>query len=212
MCRRVALRSSLRITLALLIGVALLPAPCVSMLVSARGQGQGRGPRTGPPPRPGKPEGALPDLDDVKNESSIKREPPAPIHSTIRSQRNSGRPWDGRRVGDAPPRDSDHAGARGPTLRSHARRRVRALPLLYEDQFIQNFFNVALARGATYDETLYWNYQLRAGYNENAWSLKSAAIELGRTLFESAAYAARGRDVMRRLPKQGCMKTIKAVL
>jgi len=89
MCRRVALRSSLRIILVLLIGVALLPAPCVSMLVSAMGQGQGRSPRTGPPPRPGKPEGVFPDLDDVK--SSIEREPPAPIPSTIRSQRNSGR-------------------------------------------------------------------------------------------------------------------------
>jgi len=193
MCRRVVLRSSLRITLVLLIGVALLPAPCVSMLVSAMGQGQGRSPRTGPPPRPGKPEGVLPDLDDVKNESSIEREPPAPIPSTIRSQRNSGKPWDGRRVGD-PPRDSDHAGGRGQTLHSHARRRMRVLPLLYEDQFIQNFFNVALVRSATSEETLYWNYQLRAGYNESAASLKSAAIELGRTLFESAAYAARGRD------------------
>ncbi len=71
---------------------------------------------------------------------------------------------------------------------------MRTLPLLYEDQFIQNFFNVALVRSATSEETPYWNYQLRAGYNESAWSLKSAAIELGRTLFESAAYAARGRD------------------
>jgi YD repeat-containing protein len=192
MCRRVALRSSLRITLVLLIGVALLPAPCVSLLVNAMGQGQGRGPRTAPP-RPGKPEGAFPDLDDVKKESSIEREPPTPIPSTIRSQRNSGKPWDGRRVGD-PPREPDHAAARGQTLRSHARRRMKVLPLLYEDQVIQNFFNVTLARTATYEETLYWNYQLRAGYNESAVSLKLAAIELGRTLFESAAYAARGRD------------------
>jgi hypothetical protein len=153
MCRRVALRSSLRITLVLLIGVALLPAPLASMLVSAMGQGQGRGPRTGPPPRPGKPEGAFPDLDDVKHESSIEHEPPAPIPSTIRSQRNSGKPWDGRRVGDPPPRDSDHASARGQTLRSHARRRMRALPLLYEDQFIQNFFSVALTTYTDYYNT-----------------------------------------------------------
>jgi len=194
MCRRVALRSSLRITLVLLLGIALLPVPCVSMLVSA--VGQGRSPRTGPPPRPGKPEGTFPDLDDVKKESRREREPPAPIPSTIRSQRNSGKPWDGRRVGD-PPRDTDHVGARGQTdqtLRSHARRRMRVLPLLYEDQFIQNFFNVALVRNANNEETLYWNYQLRAGYNDSAVSLKLAAIELGRTLFESAAYAARGRD------------------
>ncbi|HJT26829.1 MAG TPA: hypothetical protein VJ784_05390 [Pyrinomonadaceae bacterium] len=190
MCRRVALGSSLRIALVLLTGLALLPVPRVSMFVSA--MGQGRGPQTAPPPRPGKPEGELPDLDDVKHESSIEREPPAPIPSTIRSQRNSRKPWDGRRVGD-PPRDSDQAGARGQTLRSHARRRMRVLPVLYEDQFIQNFFNVALVRSATSEETLYWNYQLRAGYNESAWSLKSAAIEFGRALFESAAYAARGR-------------------
>src|SRR5215213_8443741 len=135
MCRRVALRSSLRITLVLLIGIALLPAPCVSMLVSA--VGQGRGPRSAPPPRPGKPEGAFPDLDDVKNESSIERESPAFFLTMRRPPRNSGKPWDGRRVGD-PPRDSDHAGVRGQTLRSHARRRMRVLPPQYEDQFIQN--------------------------------------------------------------------------
>ena len=74
MCRRVALRSLLRIALVLLIGVALLPVPCVSIMVSALGQGQGRGPRTAPP-RPGKPEGMFPDLDEVKHESSIEREP-----------------------------------------------------------------------------------------------------------------------------------------
>ena len=97
MCARVALRSSLRIGFVLFIGIALLPAPYVSILVSAVGQGQSqdRGQRTAPP-RPGKPEGAFPNLDDVKNESLIEREPPAPIPSTIRSQRNSGRPWDGR--------------------------------------------------------------------------------------------------------------------
>src|ERR1044072_3084945 len=163
MCRCIALRSSLRITLVLLIGVALLPAPCVSMLVSAMGQGQRRGPQTGPSPRPGKPEGALPDLDDVKREAAIEREPPAPIPSTIRSQRNSGKPWDGRRVGDPePPRGVDHGG--GQTLRAHARRRLTSPPLLYEDQFIQNFFTLGLARSAAYDETLYWNYQFRAAY------------------------------------------------
>jgi YD repeat-containing protein len=168
----------------LLIGVALLPAPCVSLLVSAMGQGQSPGHRT-PPPRPGKPEGTLPDLDDVKNESSIEREPAAPIPSTIRSQRNSGTPWDGRRVGDPePPRGQLHA---------HARRRMRVLPLLYEDQFIQNFFSVALLRSATYEETLYWNYQFRAAYNDSAVAVKQAVLELGRTVFESAAYAARQR-------------------
>ncbi len=195
MCRRVALRSLLQIALVLLIGVALLPVPCVSIIVSALGQGKNQGAnRRVVPPRPGKPEGTFPDLDEVKNESSIEREPPAPVPSTIRSQRNSGKPWDGRRVGD-PPRESDHAGTHGQTLRAHARRRLRVPPPpLIEDQFTQNFFNIALARSATSEETPYWNYQLRAAYNDSAEALKLAAVELGRTLFESAAYAARGRD------------------
>ena len=196
MCARVALRSSLRIGLILLIGIALLPAPFVSILVSAVGQGRGqdRGRRTAPP-RPGKPEGTFPNVEDIQNESRLEREPPAPIPSTIRSQRNSGKPWDGRRVGDPePPRGEDYPGPQGQTLRAHARRRHAAPLLLYEDQFIQNFFSLGFARSATYDETLYWNYQFRAAYNQSAESLKFAAIELGRTVFESATYAVRSRD------------------
>jgi hypothetical protein len=50
MCPRVVLRSSLRIVLVLLIGIALLPAPFVSLLVSAMGQGQSER-RPSPPPR-----------------------------------------------------------------------------------------------------------------------------------------------------------------
>src|SRR5690349_11111533 len=193
MCPRV----SLRIALVLLLLFALLPVPCVSILVEA--MGQSRGPRTAPP-RPGKPEGVLPDLDDVKIESSIEREPPAPVPSTVRSPRNSGQPWDGRRVGDPfPNRGSDQAQVvrlerKSKSLRSHARKH-RALPFtMYEDQFIQNFFTVALLRSATYDETLYWNYQYRAAYNDSAVAVKHSTIELGRTIFESAAYAARQRD------------------
>ncbi len=188
MCVRVALRASLRIAFVLFVVIALLPVPCVSILVSAVGQGQSQ---RHPPPRPGKPEGEFPTIDDMQSESRIEREPPAPIYSTIRSHRNSGKPWDGRRVGDP---DVDHAGGRGQTLRAHARRRVRVPPAMYEDQFIQNFFALGLARSATSDETLYWNYQFRAAYNDSAASLKLAAIELGRTVFESAAYAARNRD------------------
>jgi hypothetical protein len=185
MCFRVALHSLLRFALVLFIGVALLPVPCVSIIVNALAQGQSQDHRqtNGPPPRPGKPEGTFPNLEDVQNESLIEREPPAPIPSTVRTQRNSGKPWDGRRVGDPePPRGLDHGG--GPTLRAHARRRVTSPPLLYEDQFIQNFFTLGWARSATNDETLYWNYQLRGAYNQGSESLKNAAIELGRTLYE----------------------------
>ena len=95
MCFRVALRSSLRIALVLFIGLALLQVPFISILVSAMGQGQsdGHSRRNGPPPRPGKPEGTFPNLEDVQNESLIEREPPAPIPSTVRTQRNSGKPF-----------------------------------------------------------------------------------------------------------------------
>jgi len=176
----------------LFVGIALLPVPWVSIVSSALGQAQTQGrSHRDPPPRPGKPEGRFPNVEDVQSESLIEREPPAPIDSSVRSQRNSGKPWDGRRVGD-PPRDSDHEVARSQTLRAHARRRLASPPLMYEDQFIQNFFTFGLARSAIYDETLYWNYQFRAAYNNSAASLISA-LELGRTVFESAAYAARNR-------------------
>jgi hypothetical protein len=53
MCSRRTLYSSLRIVFVLFVGVALLPVPCVSMLVSALAQGQSQGHRQGnPPPRP----------------------------------------------------------------------------------------------------------------------------------------------------------------
>src|SRR6185503_2012935 len=39
-----------------------------------------------------------------------------------------------------------------------------------------------------------WNYLLRAGYAQNQTSLKLAAIELGKTLFESASYLGRTRN------------------
>src|SRR5215213_1613431 len=125
MCVRLSLHSSLRIAIALLIGVALLPVPWVSMLVSVMSQGHNQ---RSAPPRPGKPEGTFPNLDDVQNESLIEREPPVSMPSTIRSQRNSGKPWDGRRVGD--PEPSRDVGARGQTLRAHARHRFAPRPVL----------------------------------------------------------------------------------
>jgi len=43
MCFRVARSSLLRIALVLFVGLALLPVPCLSMLVSALAQGQSQG-------------------------------------------------------------------------------------------------------------------------------------------------------------------------
>jgi len=61
---RRSLPSSLRIAIVLLVGLALLPSPFVSMLVSAlaQGQSQGHSQRNGPPPRPGTPEATLPSI------------------------------------------------------------------------------------------------------------------------------------------------------
>lgn len=189
----IAQNFSLRIILSFSVCVALLLLPCVQLLVSEASQGQSAAHSARPRHR--KPEGAFPDLEDVKSESQVEREAPAPIHSTMRSPKLSEKPWNGRRVGDPETQPSPSDQPEKKTQRAHARRRVTpASPPMYEDQFIQNFFNLALLRGTTYEETLFWNYQMRAAYNQSQTSLKLAAIELGKTVFESASYAARGRD------------------
>jgi YD repeat-containing protein len=103
----------------------------------------------------------------------------------MRSKRNDGKPWDGRRVGDPPLQDQ--------TRHAHARKRTTPPPLP-DDQFVQNFFTWALLRSPNGTEPTYWYNQLRVAYGRGQTSLKLAAIELGRTLFESAEYAGRNRD------------------
>ena len=189
---KIAQNFTLRLTLSFTICAALLLLPGVLLLVSEASQGQsaGRSAR----PRHKKPEGTFPDLEEVKNEANVEREAPPPIPSTRRAKRNEGKPWDGRRVGDPepPPGQQDHAEKQ--TRRAHARRRVSPPPVIPDDQFVQNFFSWALARSANSNETTYWFDQLRVGYGQGQESLKLAAIELGRTLFDSAEYAARNRD------------------
>ncbi len=192
---RIGRNSALQIVVPLTLCAGLFLMPIGSLLQGTAAQTQTAS-RTAPP-RSNRPEGILPNLDEIKNESHLRREGPAPIPSTMRSQKNEGKPWDGRRVGqpftenqwDQLALNRNHKRMR----RSHARARMNPPPL-YEDQFIQNFFSLALGRNTTYEETLYWNYLLRAGYGQSFTSLKLAAIELGKTLFESAAYAARNRD------------------
>jgi len=190
---QIAQNFTLRLILSFTVCASLLLLPSVSLLSEAS-QGQSTGVVSNARPRHKKPEGILPDLEDVKNESYVERETPPPIPSTVRARRNEGKPWDGRRVGDpgTQQRPVDQPDEERQTRRAHARRRAFPPPL-YEDQFIQNFFSLVLPRTPTYDETLYWNYLLRAGYNQNQTSLKLAAIELGKTLFESASYLARNR-------------------
>ena len=67
-------------------------------------------------------------------------------------------------------------------------------PLVLDDQFVQDFFTWAVVRSAYSNESTYWYDQLRVAYGQGQTSLKLAAIELGRTLFESAEYAARNLD------------------
>ena len=188
-----AQRSALRISIAFVICLALIPIPIVLQVV--HGQGQRRG-QVGHP-RPDKPEGELPDLGEVQNESQLEREPLPPVHSNTRSRKNEGRPWDGRRVGDPDlPRDSDHATAQRSKRRrlsAHARRMSVPPPVL-DDQFTQNFFTWALVRNPSSAETTYWLDQLRVASGQGQGSLKLAAVEFGRTLFESAEYAARNRN------------------
>lgn len=196
---RTAFRSIIRILIVLVICAALLPLPSFSWLVSEAAQGPGSVDKG--EPRREKPDGELPDLNDVENESSVERESPGPIHSTIRSQKNEGQPWDGRRVGDPEtPRNLDQASTTGSTatdrkrtLRAHARRSP-APPPVPDNQFVQNFFTWALVRNPTTLETTYWHDQLRVGHGQGQSSLKLAAIEMSRTLFESAEYAARNRN------------------
>jgi len=64
-----------------------------------------------------------------------------------------------------------------------------------ETQFIQDFFTWALpAHSLTQNEQNYWNDILRAAYPQGPAAMQNAVRELGMTLFESADYAARGRD------------------
>ncbi|HJP93641.1 MAG TPA: DUF4214 domain-containing protein [Pyrinomonadaceae bacterium] len=187
-----AQRYTLHLVVTVTICISFLPLSDISWLVrvAAQGQGAGRGPR----PRPGKPEATLPDLEDAQSELQIEREPVAPIPSTMRSKKNSGKPWDGRRVGDPfdqPPGQSSV----GEIRRAHARRRMHPPPPpVLDDQFVQNFFTWALARNPASNETTYWYDQFRVASGQGQTSLKSAGIELGRTLFESAEYAARNRS------------------
>ena len=215
MYRRLARRLTPHTLVALTISIALLSLPGVSLLISGSAQGQHEERRA--KPKPGKPEGELPDLEDVKNESSIEREAPPPIPSTVRSKKNPLQPWDGRRVGDPGTQGAlDHnrtqRGSAGSNLASNSKRftephskqtrrahgRARLIPpppsAIPESQFVQNFFTWALVRSPFSNETTYWHDQLRVAHANSQTALKLAAIELGRTLFESAEYAARNRD------------------
>ncbi len=89
-----------RSCLSLIICTSLLVIPDGLLRLSNAAQGHSED-RKGRP-KPGKPEGEWPNLEEVKH-AGFEREAPPPIPSTIRSKRNGGKPWDGRRVGDTDP-------------------------------------------------------------------------------------------------------------
>ena len=60
-------------------------------------QGQGQRPKREGQPRPGRPEGVFPDLEEVRRQSNVERKPAGPIHSTIRSPKSPLNPWNGRK-------------------------------------------------------------------------------------------------------------------
>jgi YD repeat-containing protein len=190
----VAHRSAVQILLGLTLCASLLLGPNAMFLSSvASAQGENPSSKRESRPKPGKPEGNLPDLEDVQDESHIEREPAAPIPSTLRSPKVPLNPWNGKRVGD-PGTQTGLGQAINRTRRAHAGRRAFAPPSVLDDQFITNFFTWAVLRSPSGDEPTFWKDQLRVAYGQGQTSLKLAAVELGKTLFESAEYAARNRN------------------
>jgi YD repeat-containing protein len=190
----VTLRTPLTIALVFLISFALIPVPWLSLFTRVTAQSLGKSSERTARPSPGKPEGVLPDLEEVQRESRLERDSPAPVPSTIRSSKNPQQPWNGRRVGDPlPDGASDHPLERSHSRRAHARKRVSP-PILFDDQFVQNFFTWAVLRSPNSSEAIFWNDQFRVAYAQGQTPVKLVAVALGKTLFESAEYAARNRD------------------
>ncbi|HKR20961.1 MAG TPA: DUF4214 domain-containing protein, partial [Pyrinomonadaceae bacterium] len=184
---------SLRLVLGLTISASLLLAPNASFLfdgVAVRAQNAAS--RREGKPKPGKPEGDLPNLEDTQNESHVERQPGQPVHSNIRSPRVPLKPWNGRRVGD-PGTRGEVGQLRNRVRRAHSSRSATP-PTVPDDQFIANFFQWAVLHTPNSTESTYWNDQLRVAYAQGQTSLKLAAVELGKTLFESAEYSARDRQ------------------
>ena len=83
----------------------------------------------------------------------------------------------------------------------HARNTVATKPsaptAINDDQYVQDFFGYALGRLPTTtgspSEQTYWYNMVRTALNHSQSSLVLAAREMGKTLFESAEYAAQGQ-------------------
>jgi YD repeat-containing protein len=67
-------------------------------------------------------------------------------------------------------------------------------PPITDDDYVARWYSYALTRTAYAAELAYWDDLLRAAYAHNQSSMVMAAREMGKTLFESAEYALRGRS------------------
>jgi YD repeat-containing protein len=205
----VSCRSTLRTALVLTISASLLLASTVGWSAPVGAQGQSAERHAGKPRRE-RPEGLLPDLEEAQRESQLEREAQAPIPSTVRSAKVPLEPWNGRRVGDPEARKDGEQGANeaqqarqahiaptrhgSQTRRAHARARVSPPPPVLDYAFVQNFFTWTVSRAPSGSELTYWNDQLRVAYAQGQASVKLAAVEFAKTLFESAEYGARNRN------------------
>jgi YD repeat-containing protein len=201
-CRTLISKPFARILLAFSVVISLLLLPNAPFMVHGRAwnmrQERSETARRTGQPKPGKPEGTFPDLIESRKGHQVERELPAAVPSTIRSRKNPEQPWNGKRFGEVGPNheQSDNgAGTREPQRRrAHARKRLLTPPPVLDDTFINNFYTHTLpSYSPSSAELLYWRDQLRAGNAHGQGSLLLAAIEMGKTLFESAAYAGRGR-------------------
>jgi RHS Repeat/Domain of unknown function (DUF4214) len=166
------------------------------------------------PPESGAPPFALPNLDEIRSRPQTNPEAPPPIPSSVRSKRKplkllrmrAGREATAAPTGTArvrsgngsDPLASTDSKARQSAARSlhHARRSyksaIRSLPLLADDQYVQHFLATAIPNYQG-SEVTYWTNILRSANEQGLDALLLAVGEMGRTIFESAAYAERAR-------------------
>jgi hypothetical protein len=156
------------------------------------------------PPEQGAPAFTLPNLDEVKRRRQNKAEAPNPVPSTVRSKRKPRESRNGKRVGDSGttsgPRVSsgntikpviDKGGAK---ILHHGRNRGIVVPNpTTDDAFVTNFLYYGLVSYQSSDVT-HWTDIIRSAQPQGSDTMLLAMREFGNTIFESAAYYARGRS------------------